>query len=314
VTDRDLLARQFESQRAHLRAVALRMLGSAHQADDAVQEAWLRLSRTDTSSVDNLGGWFTTVVARVCLDMLRVRERRQEVPAEAAPEEPAGASPEDEVLLADSVGVALLVVLDTLEPAERLAFVLHDCFAVPFEEIGPIVGRTPVAARQLASRARRRVRVDPAGPDTPAADQHKLVAAFLAAARHGDFAGLLALLDPDVVLRADAVAVEMAAARASAGAPELHEEMRGVDAVAKVFAGGARAARPCLVDGLAGASVSVGGRAIAVFAFTVRDHRVVGIDLVSDPETLPSLDLQPIPRPGAAGTTLNPTGQGGPRP
>ncbi|MHB1931123.1 MAG: sigma-70 family RNA polymerase sigma factor, partial [Acidimicrobiales bacterium] len=245
MTDRDLLARQFESQRTHLRAVALRMRGSAHQADDAVQEAWLRLSRSDTSTVDNLGGWLTTVVARVCLDMLRVRERRQEVPAEATPEVPAGASPEDEALLADSVGLALLVVLDTLEPAERLAFVLHDCFAVPFTEIAPIVGRTPVAARQLASRARRRVRFDPAVPDTPAAEQHKLVAAFLAAARHGDFADLLALLDPDVVLRADAVAVEMAAARANAGAPELHEEVHGVDAVAKVFAGGTRAARLC---------------------------------------------------------------------
>ncbi|MHB8341700.1 MAG: sigma-70 family RNA polymerase sigma factor [Mycobacteriales bacterium] len=314
MTDPDLLARQFESQRAHLRAVALRMLGSAHQADDAVQEAWLRLSRSDAETVDNLGGWLTTVVARVCLDMLRVRERRQEVSAEAAPEEPAGASPEDEALLADSVGLALLVVLDTLEPAERLAFVLHDCFAVPFTEIAPIVGRTPVAARQLASRARRQVRFDPALPDTPAAEQHKLVAAFLAAARHGDFAGLLALLDPDVVLRADAVAVEMAAARASAGAPELHEEIRGVDAVAQVFAGGARAARLCLVDGLAGASVSVGGRPIAVFAFTVRDHRVVGIDLMSDPETIRSLDLVPLPRSGAAGLAVNPIGEGEPPP
>jgi RNA polymerase sigma factor (sigma-70 family) len=317
VTDRDLLARQFDSQRAHLRAVALRMLGSAHQADDAVQEAWLRLSRADTSAVGNLGGWLTTVVSRVCLDMLRARERRQEVPAEAAPEEPGGASPEDEVLLADSVGLALLVVLDTLEPAERLAFVLHDCFAVPFTEIAPIVGRTPVAARQLASRARRRVRFDPAVPGTPAADQRRLVAAFLAAARHGDFAGLLALLDPDVVLRADAVAVEMAAARASAGAPELHEEIRGVDAVAQVFAGGARAARLCLVDGLAGAVVSAGGRPIAVFVFTVRAARVAGIDLVSDPETLRSLDLQPLPRAKAArvaGMGVNPAGQGEPTP
>lgn len=183
----------------------------------------------------------------MCLDMLGVRERRHEVPVQATPEVPAGASPEDGPLLADSVGVALLVVLDTLEPAERLGFVLHDCFAVPFTGIAPIVGRTPVAARQLASRTLRRVRFDPAVPDTPAAEQHKLVAAFLAAARHGDFAGLLALLDPDVVFCADAVAVEMAAARASPGAPEL-EEIRGVDAVAQVSAGGARAARLCLVD------------------------------------------------------------------
>lgn len=314
MTDPDLLARQFESQRAHLRAVALRMLGSAHQADDAVQETWLRLSRSDTEAVDNLGGWLTTVVARVCLDMLRVRGRRHEVSADATPEEPAEASPEDEALLADSVGLALLVVLDTLEPAERLAFVLHDCFAVPFDEIAPIVGRTPVAARKLASRARHRVRSDPAVPDTPAADQHRLVAAFLAAARHGDFAGLLALLDPDVVLRADAVALEMASARASAGAPELHEEVRGVDAVAQVFAGGARAARLCLVDGLAGAVVTVGGQPMAVFAFAVSDSLVVGIEVMSDPETIRSLDLAPLPGPEAAATAVNPTGQGEPTP
>lgn len=184
---------------------------------------------------------------------------RQEVSVDATPEQPAGALPEDEALLADSVGLALLVVLDSLKPAERLAFVLHDCFAVPFEEIAPIAGRTPVAARMLASRARRRVRFEPALPDTPAAEQRRLVAAFLAAARHGDFAGLLALLDSDVVLRADAVAVEMAADRASSGAPELHAEMRDVDAVAQLFAGGVRAARLCLVDGLAGEVVAVGG-------------------------------------------------------
>jgi RNA polymerase sigma factor (sigma-70 family) len=314
VTDPDLLARHFESQRAHLWAVALRMLGSAHQADDAVQEAWLRLGRSDPDAVDNLSGWLTTVVARVCLDMLRARERRQEVSAEAAPEESAEGSPEDEALLADSVGLALLVVLDTLEPAERLAFVLHDCFAVPFEEIAAIVGRTPVAARKLASRARRRVRSDPAVPDTPAAEQRRLVAAFLAAARHGDFAGLLAMLDPDVVLRADAVAVEMAAARANAGAPELHAEVRGVDAVAKVFAGGARAARLCLVDGLAGAVVAVGGRPIAVFAFTARDGSLVGIEVMSDPGTLRSLELQPVLRPEGGGTGANPAGRGGPTP
>ncbi|MHB1584201.1 MAG: sigma-70 family RNA polymerase sigma factor [Acidimicrobiales bacterium] len=296
VTDLDLLARQFESHRAHLRAVALRMLGSTHEADDAVQEAWLRLSRSDADAVGNLGGWLTTVVARVCLDILRSRARKEkeEVSSDGRDEPVAAASPEDEVLLADSVGLALLVVLDTLEPAERLAFVLHDMFAVPFDEIAPIVGRSPVATRQLASRARRRVQSDPAVPDTSAGVQREVVAAFLAAARQGDFAGLLRLLDPDVVLRADAVAVEMATARASAGAPELRDELRGVDAVARVFAGGARAARLSLVDGLAGAVVSVGGRPMAVFGFTVHGGRVTGIEVLSDPETLAGLDLEPI--------------------
>ena len=289
----DLVAEQFEAHRARLRAVALRMLGSSYEADDAVQEAWLRLNRSDAETVDNLGGWLTTVVARVCLDMLRSRARKERDSTELDPE-PVMASPEEEALLADSVGLALLVVLDTLEPAERLAFVLHDMFAVPFEEIAVVVGRTPVAARQLASRARRRVQSDPAVPDTSAGTQREVVAAFLAAARQGDFAALLLLLDPDVVVRADAVAVEMAAARASAGAPELSEEMHGVDAVTRVFAGGAKAARLMLVDGLAGAVVSVGGRPMAVFGFTMRDGRIAGIELVSDPETLAALELEPV--------------------
>lgn len=310
MTDPEVIAQQFESQRAHLRAVALRMLGSSHEADDAVQEAWLRLSRSDAEAVDNLGGWLTTVVARVCLDMLRARSRKQEVPPAAAFEDVAVASPEDEALLVDSVGLALLVVLDTLEPAERLAFVLHDMFAVPFDEIAAIVGRTPVAARQLASRARRRVRSDPAVPDTSAGSQGEVVAAFLAAARHGEFAGLLRLLDPDVVLRADAATVEAAKARSSAGAPAVQAEMRGVDAVAQVFAGGARAARLTLVDGLAGAVVSIGGRPMAVFAFTVRGGRVVGIDLMSDPETRAALDLEPVRRRQPTGASMNPTGEG----
>jgi len=203
-------------------------------------------------------------------------------------------SPEEETLVADSVGLALLVVLDTLEPAERLAFVLHDMFAVPFEEIAPIVGRSPVAARQLASRARRRVQSDPTVPNAPVATQREVVAAFLAAARQGDFEGLLRLLDPDVVVRADAVAIEMATARVSAGAPSLSREMRGVDAVSRVFAGGAKAARLTVVDGLTGAVVSVGGRAIAVFGFTVIDGRITSIEVVSDPETLAVLELDPV--------------------
>jgi RNA polymerase sigma factor (sigma-70 family) len=294
MSDPDLLAEQFETYRNHLRAVAVQMLGSRHEADDAVQEAWLRLNRADAESVNNLGGWLTTVVARVCLDMLRSRARKPESSPDTAPEPVAVTSPEEEALLADSVGLALLVVLDTLEPAERLAFVLHDMFAVPFEEIGPIVGRTPVAARKLASRARRRVQSDPAVPDTSAASQREVVAAFLAAARHGDFGELLQLLDPDVVVRADAVAVEMASARASAGAPDLSEEMHGVDAVTRVFAGGAKAARLALVDGLAGAVVSVGGRPMAVFSFTERDGRIASIELLADPETLAVLEVEPL--------------------
>jgi len=296
VSNLEQLAREFEANRSRLRAVAVRMLGSVHDAEDVVQEAWLRLGRADTEAVDNLGGWLTTVVARMCLDALRQRGRRPEVAAGAAPDPEAGevATPEDDALLADSVGAALLVVLDTLEPAERLAFVLHDMFALPFEEIAPIVGRTPVAARQLASRARRRVRSDPVIPEHEAAVERDVVAVFLAAARRGDFGALLRLLDPEVVVRADRASVEMAAARASAGAPSLEAEMRGPDAVARVFAGGARAARPALVDGLAGAVVSVGGRPLAAFSFTVIEGRVSAIELVADPQTLGSMVLEPL--------------------
>jgi RNA polymerase sigma-70 factor (ECF subfamily) len=284
VTDRDVLAKEFETHREHLRAVALRMLGSTNRADDAVQEAWLRLNRADADALDNLGGWLTTVVARVCLDMLRNPATKREVPAEAAPDPLALTSPEDEALLADSVGLALLVVLETLAPAERLAFVLHDMFAVPFEEIAPIVGRTPSAARQLASRARRRVQSNAAVPDASAASQRDVVAAFLAASRQGDFASLLRLLDPKVVLRADPTVVGFGAAA----------EVRGPDGVAKTFAGRAQGARLTLIDGLAGAVWSVGGRPRVVFAFTV-GGRVVSIEMLGEPETLVVLDLAPLP-------------------
>ncbi len=290
----DLVTEQFEKHRARLRAVALRMLGSSHEADDAVQEAWLRLNRSDAETVDNFGGWLTTVLARVCLDMLRSRARKEQVSPDFTPEPVEAASPEEEAMLADSVGLALLVVLDTLEPAERLAFVLHDMFAVSFEEIVPIVGRTPVASRELASRARRRVQSDPTVPEKPAATQREVVAAFLAAARQGDFAGLLRLLDPDVVVRADATAVEMAAARASAGAAALSAEMSGVDGVTRVFAGRVKAARLMLIDGLAGAVVSVGGRPMAVFGFTLRDGRIAGIELIADPEVICELELESV--------------------
>ncbi len=294
MTDEEELARQFEAHRSHLRRVALRMLGSADEADDAVQEAWLRLSRSDSSAVENLGGWLTTVVARVCLDMLRSRSRRGLLTEEASPAPSSVRDPEDEVLLADSVGLALLVVLETLTPAERLAFVLHDLFAVPFDEIAPIVGRSPAATRQLASRARRRVRSGPATFDSAAASQQSVVAAFLAAARHGDFDGLLRLLDPEVVLRADAVAVSRAAERAEAGAPALRSEMRGVEEVGRVFAGGAKAARLSLVDGSAGAVVSFAGQPMAVFDFVVRDGRILSIEVLADPDTLSLLTLASV--------------------
>jgi RNA polymerase sigma factor (sigma-70 family) len=283
--DREWLAEGFEANRARLRAVAYRMLGSASEADDAVQEAWLRLSRSDPGEVENPGGWMTTVVARVCLNILRSRRWRREeplgvhLPDQVAPTD--GADPEHEALLADAVGPALLVVLDTLTPAERLAFVLHDLFAVPFDEIAPIVGRSPAAARQLASRARRRVQgaAPTAGPDRRR--QRAVVDAFLAASRGGDFEALVALLDPDVVLRADRAAV-------AAGATG---EVRGARAVAETFSGRARFARPALVDGAAGAVWAPGGRPRIVFGFTITDGRIVEIELLADPERLRRLDL-----------------------
>jgi len=281
--EHDLLAERFEENRAHLRAVAYRMLGSVSEAEDAVQESWFRVSRSETSGVENLGGWLTTIVARVCLDMLRSRKARREelLPIPTAITETAG-DPEREALLADSIGLALLVVLETLAPAERVAFVLHDVFAVPFEEIATIVGRSAPATRQLASRARRRVQGAGPAPGADPARQRRVVDAFLAASRGGDFGALLALLDPDVVLRADAAAV-----RAGAEA-----EVRGVEAVAHTFAGRARAARPALVDGAAAAVWAPGGRPRVVFRFTITGDRIVGIELVADPDQIGRLDLQ----------------------
>src|SRR5712692_2759020 len=278
--ENDGLADQFEASRNHLRAVAYRMLGSMSEADDAVQEAWLRVSRSGTSGVENLGGWLTTVVARVCLDLLRSRKSRREEPLGVHMQDPI-ANPEHEALLADSVGLALLVVLETLAPAERLAFVLHDMFAVPFDEIAPIVGRSPAAARQLASRARRRVQGAAAVPDTDRARQREVVDAFLAASRGGDFAALLTLLDPDVVLRADRAAVEMGSAK----------EVRGAAAVAGTFSGRARVARLALVNGVVGAVWAPGGQPRVVFAFTITRGKIVGLDLLADPERLRELDL-----------------------
>ena len=284
--EHEWLAERFEANRTHLRAVAYRMLGSRSEADDAVQEAWLRLSRSDTSSVDNLGGWLTTVVARVCLDMLRSRTARREEPLDApAGERPAsgdeGIDAEHEVLLAESVGLALLVVLGTLAPAERVAFVLHDMFDLPFDEIAPIVGRTPAAARQLASRARRRVQAAATVPDADRTRQRAVVDAFLAASRGGDFAALLALLDPEVVLRADGAAVQMGASK----------EVRGAAAVAETLSGRARAAQPALVNGAVGLVWAPGGRPRVAFGFTIARGKIVAIDLMADPERLGRLDL-----------------------
>ncbi len=284
--ERDWLAERFEESRTHLRAVAYRMLGSRSEADDAVQEAWLRLSRSGTSGVENLGGWLRTVVARVCLDILRSRKARREEPLGAHVPEPIVSRedrthPEHDALLADSVGPALLVVLETLAPAERVAFVLHDMFDLPFDEIAPIVGRSPAAARQLASRARRRVRGAATVPNADLTRQREVVEAFLAASRGGDFDALLAVLDPDVALRADPAAVRMGAAA----------EVRGAKAVAETFAGRARAAQPALVNGAAGLVWAAGGRPRVVFGFTITSGKIVAIDLVADPERLRQLDL-----------------------
>ena len=294
----DILAERFEENREHLQAVALRMLGSADEADDAVQEAWLRLSRADSSSIENLGGWLTTVVARVALDMLRSRGTRREQPLDAQPgaalpNSAAAGDPEQQALLADSVGLALLVVLDRLAPAERLAFVLHDIFDVPFEEIAPIVERTPTAARQLASRARRRVQgADADAEGSP--DRHRqraVVEAFLAASREGDFAALLTLLDENVVLRADRAAVEGAAVNAGRGAPMLTRRVRGATAVATAFAGRARAAQPALINGVPGAVWAVKGEPRAVFRFTVVNGTITAIAIVYDPERIRRLNV-----------------------
>jgi RNA polymerase sigma factor (sigma-70 family) len=302
VTEHEWLTERFEEHRSRLRAVAYRMLGSPGEADDAVQEAWLRLSRSDTGGIDNLGGWLTTVVSRVCLDMLRARRSRREVSSEGRPGEPPtarvpdsvagrGDDPEHEALVADSVGPALLVVLETLAPAERVAFVLHDVFGVSFAEIAPVVGRSPNAAKMLASRARRRVQGEAATPETDLARQREIVAAFLAASREGDFGALLSVLDPDVVLRADRVAVQGAASRQAQGAPALSTEVRGPAAVADIFSGRARAARLALVDGAVGVVVAPGGRPRVVFGFTIMGGKIAEIELLADPARLSRLDL-----------------------
>jgi RNA polymerase sigma factor (sigma-70 family) len=281
--ERDWLADRFEEHRPHLRAVAYRMLGSLAEADDAVQDAWLRLSRAGAGEVENLGGWLTTIVARICLNMLRSRATRREEPLDAHLPDPVispegSLQPEEEALLADSVGLALLVVLDSLSPAERLAFVLHDMFDLPLDEIAPMVGRSPTAARQLASRARRRVKgAEIPAPDPDLARQRDVVDAFFRAARGGDFDALVALLDPDVVLRSDFGARRPAAARVTQGAAAVARQ-------ALIAAFPDAQLHPALVNGAAGVVVTVRGRPFAVLGFTVTDGKIVEIDAIADPD------------------------------
>ncbi|GAB3052042.1 RNA polymerase sigma factor SigJ [Intrasporangium mesophilum] len=288
----DLLETEFERQRPRLRAVAYRMLGSLSEADDAVQETWIRMGRADTESIDNLAAWLTTVVTRVCLNLLRARDHRREVPLDVHVPEPVissaeGLDPEQEVLLADSVGLALMVVLDTLGPAERVSFVLHDLFAVPFDEIADVLDRTPAAVRQLASRARRRVQGEAPRPDPDLARQREVVDAFFAAARSGDFDALVAVLDPQVVLRADG--------GGSRSRPTIElRTPREVAAQATLASRLAPYARPALVNGTPGVVVVVNGKPFSIMAFTVTNGRIVEIDVLYDPERLARVDLSAV--------------------
>jgi RNA polymerase sigma-70 factor (ECF subfamily) len=297
--DKDWLTRQFDESRAHLRAVAHRMLGSASEADDALQEAWLKLSRADSQEVNNVAGWLTTVVARVCLDMLRSRRARREEPVAPAVDPPTTSTPETEVGLADAIGPALLVVLDMLAPQERVAFVLHDMFDLSFEEIAPIVDRTPAATRQLASRARRRVRGAADGPAARVAPRRELIGAFLAASRDGDFERLVAVLSPDIVLRADDLAVRRAAANQRHMAPRLAPEVRGAPLVADAFNNRTRGVTPALIDGEPGAAWVMAGQVLSAWLFTIDrgGSQIAAIDVIMDPAHLAELDVQAEPAP-----------------
>ncbi|HXD43527.1 MAG TPA: sigma-70 family RNA polymerase sigma factor [Pseudolabrys sp.] len=284
MADNDFLVRQFESHRGHIRAVAYRMLGSAAEAEDAVQEAWIRLARSDATTIGNLGGWLTTVVARVCLDMLRARKARREEPIVPGTPEPATEPTDQEAMLADSIGVALLVVLDTLSPAERVAFVLHDMFDLPFEDIAAIVGRSAAAARQLASRARRRVRGAQPDENADVARRREIVDAFLLASRNGDMAGLLRVLDPEVTFHPDAVAARMG----NVG------ELRGAETVAGLFKGRAQAAKPALVDGAVGIAVAFGGQLRIAMRVRFAGNRIAALDAVADPAGLKAMTVEPF--------------------
>ncbi|HEX6678034.1 MAG TPA: sigma-70 family RNA polymerase sigma factor [Actinomycetes bacterium] len=291
--EREWLAERFEEHRSHLRGVAYRMLGSLTEAEDAVQDAWLRLARADTSGVENLGGWLTTIVARVCLNMLQSRKSRREEPLDTHLPDPiisvedGAVDPEQQALLAEGVGLALLVVLDTLAPAERVAFVLHDMFAVPFDQIAPIVGRSPGATKMLASRARRRVQGAAPSPDADLARQRAVVDAFFAAARDGDFAALLAVLDPDVVIRADVAAVHAGAPTEVHGAAAVTEQILTTGGFSRL----ARYAHPALVNGAAGVVLATRGRPISVVAFTVTHGKITEIDIFANPTRLRHFNL-----------------------
>ena len=293
MTDASLSAR-FEENRPRLHAVAHRLLGSTSEAEDAVQETWLRITRADSGAVDNLGGWLTTVITHVCLDMLRARKTRETAAPAIAAESAVAASettdPEREVLLAEAVGSAMMIVLDTLSPAERVAFVLHDLFALSFEDIGAIVGRSAVATRQLASRARRHVQ-GAGDRESELPSQREVAQAFMAASRDGDLDALLVVLDPDVVLRVDPVAVKAAAANEAKGAPRLVREVRGAADVARVFLGSAQAARPALVDGTPGATWAPGGHPRAIWAFKVEQGRIVEVEFIADPKAIARLEV-----------------------
>ncbi|MER7826225.1 sigma-70 family RNA polymerase sigma factor [Streptomyces sp. NPDC096097] len=292
MSEKEVLAQRFEEHRPHLRAVAYRMLGSLSEAEDAVQEAWFKLNRSDAAAVENLGGWLTTVVGRVCLDMLRSRGTRREDPlhdqdGQVRIPDPIvsradGLDPEQEILLADSVGIALMVVLDTLAPAERLSFVLHDLFAVPFDEIATVLGRSAATTRQLASRARRRVQGAAPAPDPDRSRLRAIVDAFLAASRGGDFDALVAVLDPDVVARSDGGTLRPSLLRR--GAAEVASQ-------AITFARFAEAAHPALVNGVPGVVAMAGGRTLSIMAFTVQDGRITALDILTDPERLARIDV-----------------------
>lgn len=293
----DWLAKNFEATRHHLKAVAYRMLGSVGEAEDAVQEAWIRLSRSESEKIENLNGWLTTVVARVCLDMLRSRKTRREEPLEQnvfeIPDAGTG-NPEADFLLADSVGPALLVVLDLLTPAERIAFVLHDLFDLPFDEIAPIIDRTETATRQLASRARRRIKGTTSSFREDQARQQEVVSAFLTASRDGHFDALIRLLHPDVVLHADETAVNVAQANKSKGAPEFKREIIGANDVANTFKGKAAAAQLALMNGIVGATWAPGGKPVVAFCFALKDGKISAIDIVMDPKSLGEIDIEII--------------------
>jgi RNA polymerase sigma-70 factor (ECF subfamily) len=292
------LAKSFEASRDHLKAVAYKMLGSESDADDAVQEVWIRLSKSQSEQIENLGGWLTTVVARICLDILRSRKSKREVPMEQESVGRDDTNPETDFLVADAVGPALLVVLDTLSPIERTAFVLHDIFDVPFEEIAKVIDRTEVATRQLASRARRRIKGQAVQTENPER-QREVVAAFLAASREGNFSALMELLHPDIVLRADDAAIKITSAKKDMGAPQYEREIRNAKHIANLFKGGATAARLALINGEIGSSFAINGKPMVTFNFVVVGGKITNIDVVMNRKQLNQSEIFFIEKEGS---------------